>query len=81
MHHTLNMDAEGIPRKPRPSMEFSVKAVQQLDIMGVRVPRWPRPCFSKIGNDLVARCVDEDFVMSEQVRLLRMKAIRPIYLI
>ena len=27
MHRTLNMDAEGIPRKPRPSMEFSVQVV------------------------------------------------------
>ena len=52
MHRTLNMDAEGIPRKPRPSMEFSVQAIEQLDIMGVRIPRRPRLCVSKTGEDL-----------------------------
>jgi hypothetical protein len=53
MHRTLNMDAEGIARKPSPSMEFSVQAVLQRDIMGVRIPRWPRLCVSKIGEDLL----------------------------
>jgi hypothetical protein len=62
-------------------MELSVQTIQQLDIMRVRIPRWPRLCVSKIGEDLLARCMDEDFVMSEQVCLLRMKAIRPMYLI
>jgi hypothetical protein len=81
MQHIINMDAEGIPRKPRPSMEFSVQTVLQGDIMGVRIPRWPRLSVSKIGEDLLARCVDKDFVMSEQVCLLGMKAIRPMYLI
>jgi hypothetical protein len=42
---------------------------------------WPRLCVSKIDEDLLARCVDENFVVSEQVCLLRMKAIRPMYLI
>jgi len=26
---------------------------------------WPLPCVSKIDEDLLASCVDEDFVMSE----------------
>ena len=59
-------------------MGFSVQAVPQRDIMGIRIPRWPRLCVSKIGEALLARCVDEDFVMSEQICLLRMKAIRPM---
>jgi hypothetical protein len=41
----------------------------------------PFLCVSEIGEDLLSRCVDEDFVTGEQVCLLRMKAIRPMYLI
>jgi len=35
MHPALNVDTEGIPRKPRPPMEPSIRAVQQPNIVGV----------------------------------------------
>jgi hypothetical protein len=38
MYPALNMNAEGVPRKPRSLMELSIRAVQQLHIVGVRIP-------------------------------------------
>src|SRR3984957_12370300 len=81
MYLALNVDTEGVPRKSRTLMEFSIRAVQQLDIVGVRVPRRPHLSVNDIGEDLLARCVNNNFVVSKQVCLLRMKAIRPMYLV
>ena len=38
MHAALDVDSEGVPRKTRSPMELSIRAVQQLDIVGVRIP-------------------------------------------
>src|ERR1700722_6088523 len=81
MHLALNVDTEGIPRKPRSRMELSVRAVQHLDIVGVRIPRRPHLRINNIGEDLLARCVNGNFVMSKQVCLLRVKAVRPMYIL
>src|SRR5271156_7130501 len=78
MHPALNVDTEGIPRKLRSPMELSIRAVQQPDIVGVRIPRRPHLSVNDIGEDLLAGCVDNNFVVSKQVCLLRVKAIRPM---
>src|ERR1700733_1280607 len=38
MYLALNVDTESIPRKPRSLVELSIRAVQHLDIVGVRIP-------------------------------------------
>src|SRR5580700_11749358 len=81
MYLALNVDTEGVPRKSRTLMEFSIRAVQQLDIVGVRVPRRPHLSINDIGEDLLARCVNDNFVVSKQVCLLRVKVIRPMYVL
>ena len=81
MHLALNVDTEGIPRKPRFRMELSVRAVQPLDIVGVRIPRRPHLRINNIGEDLLARRMNGNFVMSKQVCLLRVKAVRPMYIL
>jgi len=77
----LNVDTEGVPRKPRSLVELSIRAVQQLDIVGVRIARRPHLGINDIGEDLLARCVNDNFVVSKQICLLRVKAIRPMYVL
>src|SRR5580704_15356354 len=81
MHAALNVVTEGVPRKPRFLMELSIRAVQHLDIVRVRIPRRPLLSASYIGEDLLTRCVNNDFVVSKQVSLLWVKAIRPMYVL
>jgi hypothetical protein len=81
MYPALNMNAERVPRKSRSLMELSIGAVQQFDILGVRIPRRPRLSISYIGEDLLTRCVNNNFVMSKQVCLLWMKAFRLMYVL
>src|ERR1700679_2999942 len=78
MHPALDVDTQGIPGKPRSLMELPIRAVQQVDIVGVWIPRRPHLSVSDIGEDLLARCANNNFVVSKQVCLLRMEAIRPI---
>src|SRR6202041_440547 len=80
-HATLKVETEGVPRKPCSLMELSIGAVQQLDILGVRIPRGPRLSISHIGEDLLTRCANNNFVMRKQVCLLWVKALRPMYVL
>ena len=79
MYPALNVDTEGVARKPRSPLELSIRAVQQLEIVGVRIQQGPQLSINDLGEDLLARCVNNNFVVSERVRLLRVKAIRPTY--
>jgi hypothetical protein len=63
--------AEGIPRKPRVLVELSIRAVQEFDVVGIRVPPRPRLSVDDVGENLLAGCVNDNFVVSEQVCLLR----------
>src|ERR1700733_10190501 len=80
MHPALNVDPEGVPREPRSFVELSIRAVQQLHIVGVRIPLRPPLSVDNAGEDLLARCMNDNLVVREQIGLLRVKTIRPMYL-
>jgi len=81
MHAALNVETECVPRKPHSLIELSIGAVQHRDIVGVRVPRRPSLSVRYIGEDRRARRMNNNFVVSKQVRLLWVKAIRPMYVL
>src|ERR1700722_1964574 len=45
------------------------------------MPRRPLLSVSYGGEDLLARCMNDNLVVSKQICLLRMKAIRPMYVL
>src|SRR5271163_1119790 len=78
VHAALNVVTIGVPRKSRSFMELSIGAVQQFHILGIRIPRRPRLSVGHIGEDLLTRCVNNDFVVNKQVCLLWKEAGRPM---
>jgi hypothetical protein len=55
MNPAPNMDAKAIPRKLRSPLELSIRPVEHLDIVGVRIPGRPRLSVNDVGEDLLAR--------------------------
>jgi hypothetical protein len=51
---------------------------EKCDIFGVRVPQRPLSGVDNVAPDLLARSLDDEFVAREQVRTLRIKALRPV---
>jgi hypothetical protein len=76
----LNVVTIRVPRKPRSLMELSIGAIQQFDFVRIWVPRRPRLSVNKIGENLLAGCVNNYFVVNKQVCLFWIEATRPMNL-